>query len=96
MAAARMLDWIGGLGSGDAWQTCGLARGVSVLALVVACPQAKRLGGRGYVRLGGWGRRQEAGGRRRRTCVRLLEAEKCPLQSQALAAGTFLSGRFAR
>ena len=65
MAAARMLDWIGGLGSGDAWQTCGLARGVSVLALVVACPQAKRLGGRGYVRLGGRGsgRGQEAGGK---------------------------------
>ena len=52
----------------------------------------KRLGGRGYVRLGG--RRQEAGGDGR--VLGLLEAEKCPLQLQALAAGTFLSGRFAR
>ena len=66
--------------------------GLSALRSVAACPQAKRLGGRGYVRLGwGWGRRQEA---RAETdvCSGLLEAEKCPLQSRALsgalAAGT--------
>ena len=56
---------------------------------------AKVLGGRGYVRLGGrgwgWGRRQETGGDGRVFgCSRPRSArcEKCPLQSQALAAGT--------
>ena len=50
---------------------------------LAACPQAKRLGGRDYVRLGGrgWGRRQEAGGKGGDGRVfGLLEAEKCPLK----------------
>ena len=42
----------------------------------------------------GLGLGQEAGDRRRRTCVRLLEAEKCPLREVPAAIASACSGHF--